>query len=427
MNASPRPVSARNAMPLITAVVILVVIIMIGVFCYTRLELVETTRWKSPSREAQANPYLALDRWLASAGLSVRVLSSGTIGMIPAGEQTVFMECNRVNWAGSAAAVEKTLVPWARNGGRLIVSIDTYENPDLEAFMEALGLKLMSPGETEAEEAETENPEAEERETKTELLRSFFNSWRFQVIEKKPFVDRILIMKGLDKSIGLVKLETGGGWVVFTAGAAFLHNYTLTGEGAALAGNLFLEAPDRKVLFVRGLAGERRFFGNLAERGNPAALLAALALVIITGFWMVLPPFGRYRPETEKPGKPLRERFLAEGRFLKKYGALDRYLEAYERELEQRRRIAGNTVPGGSGIEGSIKENEENGDSKDNGNSESAIKIDGATGGKGGGTERAPDKAERLRFTVFLKAQKTLTEELARLEGAKSAAGRRPL
>jgi hypothetical protein len=37
-----------------------------------------------------------------------------------------------------------------------------------------------------------------------------------------------------------------------------------------------------------------------------------------------------------KPGKPLRERFLAEGQFLKKFGALDSYLAAYQDEIKRR-------------------------------------------------------------------------------------------
>ena len=56
---------------------------------------------------------------------------------------------------------------------------------------------------------------------------------------------------------------------------------------------------------------------------------------------MTLPSFGRYRPAPEKPGKPLHERFLAEGRFLKKNLALGKYIECYEKEIEQRNRIKG--------------------------------------------------------------------------------------
>jgi hypothetical protein len=192
----------------------------------------------------------------------------------------------------------------------------------------------------------------------------FHNS--FAITEKKPPVDRILVMNHRDK-IRLVKLELGEGWIIFTGEAHFLHNYYLRRtENVNLAGVLFLPvypagqtemsegsppgetasaADNAGVLFIRAIYGDGHFFGNLVERGNPWALAVSLALLIIAGFWMVIPPFGRFRPAPEKPGKPLRERFLAEGRFLKKYHALGKYLEVYERELEHRSRSKGMAVP----------------------------------------------------------------------------------
>ena len=42
------------------------------------------------------------------------------------------------------------------------------------------------------------------------------------------------------------------------------------------------------------------------------------------------------RGDGEKPGKPIRERFLAEGRFLKSYSALNLYSETYMKEIKRR-------------------------------------------------------------------------------------------
>jgi hypothetical protein len=49
---------------------------------------------------------------------------------------------------------------------------------------------------------------------------------------------------------------------------------------------------------------------------------------------MVIPVFGLVFYEKQKTSRPIRERFTAEIRFLKKYGALNHYLEVYERELK---------------------------------------------------------------------------------------------
>jgi len=214
-----------------------------------------------------------------------------------------------------------------------------------------------------AEDSATKDEEDADRETGP----YFDPQTVFKITEGKTAVDRMRVMKKSGR-ITLVKCETGKGWVVFAGKAYFLHNYFLQQkENTNLAGELFLaglpepaagmpeasatDAPplqegapslrDGGVLFIRALSGDRRFFGNLAERGNPAPLAASLVLLLIVGFWMVIPPFGRYKPAPEKPGKPLRERFLAEGRFLKKYNALGKYLEIYKRELEQLRRSRG--------------------------------------------------------------------------------------
>jgi hypothetical protein len=46
----------------------------------------------------------------------------------------------------------------------------------------------------------------------------------------------------------------------------------------------------------------------------------------------VIPLFGRPQRDDERPGKPLRERFLAEALFLKRFGALESYLAFYVKE-----------------------------------------------------------------------------------------------
>ncbi|GHV84942.1 hypothetical protein AGMMS50230_05500 [Spirochaetia bacterium] len=413
----------ENQRPFIILAVFLAIAAGIVLFCVTRLEIADDVRWKDPSREAQANSYLALDRWLGTAGYAVRVLSMGNISTILKGpEKTVFLEDSRFTWTNQNGAAEAILFPWIKEGGRLIISLDKYADPRLEVFMEALGVKETGfsydeddetgeaetaeaappAGTTETAETAAETPGTDETagndEPKTLYPWGFFDWMRsFKLVEKKPPVDRIRIIKDTEGVIKLVQLEMEKGWVVFTGQAHFLNNSFLKDpKGAALARELFFDpatadvpaAEQPGILFIRSLTGEKHLLGNLAERGDPRTMGIALALLLIAGLWMVIPSFGRYHPAPEKPGKPLRERFLAEGRFLKKYRALDKYIEVYKKELEHRRRSGGFEMPA----------------------VEPAKPQAGAqTAGKKS-TRR--DAKSALSFTEFLKAQETLIDQL---------------
>ena len=316
---------------------ILGIILLTAVFCITQLEIVPSARWEGPSREVRANRYFALDNWLAESGRPARILSRATVDTILAGpEKTIFAEVSQLSWTDSGR-----IIPWLREGGQLVIVLDAPIGLQLEDFIQSLGIKAINlyndddedddeePADTSADNAETSaeaQPEQpSEPEALTERLPDFDTECSFRITEKKPGVDRILVMNEQDKT-RLVKLETGKGWIIFTGEANFLHNYNLRKkENVNLAGEIFLagrSGDEDGVLLIRGLGGDRHFFGNLVERGNPWALAASLVLLIAAGFWMVIPSFGRYRPAPEKPGKPLRERFLAEVRFLKKYQAL---------------------------------------------------------------------------------------------------------
>jgi hypothetical protein len=50
---------------------------------------------------------------------------------------------------------------------------------------------------------------------------------------------------------------------------------------------------------------------------------------------MVVPVFGLVFNEKQRNARPIKERFLAEVRFLKKYRALDYYVKIYRRELKR--------------------------------------------------------------------------------------------
>jgi len=329
----------------------MIALLLVGAFCYTQLEIVPATTWQRASKEARTNEYLALDRWLEGVGCTIRNASVGGVGAVLKGpEKTVFIENSRFNWLN-----KEQLLPWIEEGGRLIVSLDVPPGDSLNKFMETFGVKLIDRSRNtlfEDDEDDPENPDQASSGNKTsEIIKippkedPLYFDWQtsFAVTEETSAADRIFLMGDKSGNIKLVKLELGKGWMVFTGRALFLHNYSLhRSDHAALARELFCaENSGQDILFIRMMNGERHLLGNLAERGNPTALAVSLALLIVAGFWMVIPSFGRYKPEPERPGKPLRERFLAEGRFLAKYHALGKYSEVYRRELEQRNRSRG--------------------------------------------------------------------------------------
>ena len=381
----------KDRKSLVIFFVVLGMILLVGLFCFTQLEIVPGTRWEGPSREVRANNYFALEKWLAESGIPFRILSMGNLDTILKGpEKTIFVEISRFRWNEDTAK----LISWLEEGGRLYISLDTQANYQLADFMKSLGVRPSSfsdyDDDNEDDETEETNAikanenEAIKETDKTAEENPPFLDWQidFKTSETKAPVDRMLVIKSGEET-RLVKLEIKKGALIFTGKAYFLHNYRLhSKENVNLAGELFFSAGEQGILFIRALDGERFILGNLSERGNPLALAVSIVLLIIAGFWMVLPAFGRYRPAPEKPGKPLCERFLAEGRFLKKNHALGKYIETYEKELEHLSRSRG--------IMNAVKPLPQE---------ESA----------------PPDGAKEMSLAQFLKKQKKLTEQLDKL------------
>ncbi|MDR2181882.1 MAG: hypothetical protein LBN92_04290 [Treponema sp.] len=331
-------------------VIVLLLAVIVGVFCYTRLEIVPVTRWIDPSRRAQDDVFLGLKRALGVLGIPWREAvrrprrfgeeSADAAALAASAEQSVFIQGSAFNWEQAGPLI----IPWVERGGALFIAVDT-DDWDLEQLLESLGVEYydgvvsLQPEETEAE---NEQPVEQKDSGVT------FERWSaFRITEQKA--DRISVIWHLG-TIKLVTLYRGKGSVTLSGRPFFLYSHNLQIEkNAALASDLLI-APARKsgLLFFVDRGEDDHFFGSLAERGDIRPLGVSLLLLIVLGFWMTLPRFGRYRPLPPPPGRPLAERFRAEGRFFEKYGALKHYALIYRQEYElmcKRRGVESEAVP----------------------------------------------------------------------------------
>jgi len=103
------------------------VLALLAFAAHALFEIYPQVRQIPPSREARVNVYLALDRWLQSSGISVRVESSGDLSTIlEATEKQIFIQARLFRWSGEAV---EYLVKWIEHGGRLFLVLEM--NPEL--------------------------------------------------------------------------------------------------------------------------------------------------------------------------------------------------------------------------------------------------------------------------------------------------------
>ncbi|GHV70164.1 hypothetical protein AGMMS49928_16900 [Spirochaetia bacterium] len=318
----------------------LVVLVLLGVLAYTFLEIRPKTKYVPPSAEAQSNEYLALDRWLKNAGYKVRVENRGHINMIKdAAEKIVFIQASLFNWRDDSW---DELSPWVAEGRNLIISLDeswyNRQITGIEMVMNALGV--------------TEDQSSDRGYYHEKFEPDFDDDVAFAMAELPEEISGALnVMTDNRGIIRLVKRGIGRGTVTIMGNPRLFKSGGLGKEpNAALAWNLLApvgfqpeDFQDGKgILFIRGRKIVENVFGRLADRGNFTPLIVSGIMLIIIGFWTVIPLFGRAARDDEKPGRPIRERFLAESRFLSKYRALGSYAAIYTGEIFKRLRTREN-------------------------------------------------------------------------------------
>ena len=315
---------------LIVTVAVLALLVFVASLFF---EISSTTKPVPPSREAETNKYLALDRWLKSMGCPVRVLPYGNRSVISqARERRIFIQSSLFRWTDDAV---EYLTRWVEEGGHLFLVIDDYDEEffSLLELLEEFGIEAKVGGGLSHYNYDPESPSFDHDIT----------------LEVSP-AEGVLEMKDWTGLTRLVQVRRGMGRLTVSDWPRFLlSSYLGDAPNARLAWGLFVAGADPQEsgplqsgplesgwLFIRGTTRIRGIVGNLFRHGNLAVLAVSVLVLLVVGFWAVIPRFGLVRGDDERPGKPLRERFLAEGRFLKRYGALGSYRDVYVREIKRR-------------------------------------------------------------------------------------------
>ena len=320
--------SRKKLISFIAATLLLGFFTFVIISCF---EISPTTRTIPPSREARINEYLALDRWLEGMGILIRTENSASLVQLAnAEEQQIFLQSSLFHWTDEAV---EQLVKWIEAGMTFFLVLDysqgRIENEALR-LLEKFGIKAEIESSRRTFIHDHEYP-------------NYNRSVSFTVED-----DRAFTLKDRDERIRLVQQYRGEGKLIVSGPPHFLLSAQLNRRAnARLAWMLFAgnssndslsEVSDGSSawLFIRGVTMVQGLLGSLFRQGNMPVLLVSALVLLVLGFWAVIPGFGLVRGEDESLGKTLRERFLAEGYFLKKNDALHLYHETYMKEIKKR-------------------------------------------------------------------------------------------
>ena len=297
---------------LICAAVILL-FALLGLLAYNKLEIYQYKTYISPSREAFANNYFAMEKWLNETGHPVRVEKQFSSAKLAAAAERVVMVQSKVcSWDNAS----EFIIPWIEQGGYLVVCMDYFDENFLE-LLSGYGVGV----------------EEKYGIRKREESIPYFDNLVFFTVDDNADIFTINDDQGFAR---LVEISLGNGALTVTGMPVFMYNNNLKKDiNASLAWNLTgarANGENMGVLFVWEIYIPKALFGKIMERGNLLPVGISAFLAIFLGFWMVIPVFGLVFAEKQRIARPIRERFIAEIRFLKKYGALDHHLDVYERE-----------------------------------------------------------------------------------------------
>lgn len=315
---------------------------LIASFFYFKFEIYDKKVFTKPSSEVLANKYYAFEKWLDETGHPVHIekrYSSDKFAQIQ--EPVVMIHASAFDWNKA----ENYIIPWLEKGGCLNISIDYDKkriNSNLQEFLSVFGVEINEYTDEELDDEDELEDDIDNNSihNKVDLNLGLSNDPMFDydynifftVIDNAP-------VETLDDTNGITRLaaiHAGEGYLFVYGKSLFMYNNNLEKEhNARLAWNITAAHADggnKGMLIVRDKLISKAFFGRLIEQGNFLPVCISIVLIVVLGFWMVIPVFGLVFTEKQFTSKPIRERFNAEVKFLKKYAALDYYYEIYLRE-----------------------------------------------------------------------------------------------
>ncbi|MCL2441711.1 MAG: hypothetical protein FWD14_08215 [Treponema sp.] len=291
-------------------------IILIGYLAYTYLEIYSYKKTIFQSDEAYNNNLLAMERWLKATGHTVRYDDNFYINKLKkTSEDVVILNSEMLFWEDT-----KEVISWIEQGGHLILCIhDQNINSELKNFLSDFGINFTKIN------------------TNVRQQENFYPAFDMDFTLLLDNEDGTFFIDEIDHIIRLAEIQIGKGFLTVTGRPLFMYNrnlqhkknaeisWRLTGARAKENGVLIVYTP--RVTHQR-----LSMFGAIAQRGSVTPIFISMVILIIAGFWSVIPRFGLVFADKQKTSRPIKDRFDAEIRFLKKYRALDYYLKVYEQE-----------------------------------------------------------------------------------------------
>jgi len=298
----------------------------IGALFHHYFEIYQHQRYIPPSREVSSNSFYAMEQWLKETGYNVRIEEHFFPGILRTAEKVVIASSGTICHCDTEEIIE-----WIQQGNFLIITLshNTNDNHHLYGFLADFGITVEYSVPTHFFEEE---------------LIDFFSHADFQarISFLVEFRDDVTYIHDLFGIIRLVEVSKGNGALTVIGLPLFMYNFNIEKEvNAALAWQLTggrfsaQSGSNNGVLFIRSSNQrvQRSMFGAIMQRGNLVPIIISSLLLIFVGFWAVIPVFGLTAVEKQRTSRPIKDRFIAEIRFLKKHNALNYYLDVYEREL----------------------------------------------------------------------------------------------
>ena len=309
----------------ITAAITLI-IALLAVLFFNFFEIFEYKDRIYPTREISRNSFYALEQWLNETGHPVRAENYFYSDRFSEIKEKVMLINSGVLYLGDA---EKT-TEWIERGNYLIIYIDHYSGNSEEELKEY----LLNFGVTYEYVQASFSPAKIEDEQINEDLPDLYSRTAFNIKIDNEF----FAIKDNSGIIRLVEIKIGDGALTVTGAPVFMQNLYLKNEKNAVLAWRLTGARDNGsgVVFVypQYRQPSESMLETISKKGNLLPVFISAFLLIITGFWMVIPRFGLIFEEKQRVSRPISDRFLAEIQFLKKFNALNYYLSSYDLEQD---------------------------------------------------------------------------------------------